>query len=304
MTDLVLAGVMPPIPTPTLSDGALNRPMLEKLVARLLDVGVTGIIPIGSVGEYAGLAMTERVKVVEATVEAVGGRVPVIAGVVSPSFHDAVDAGRALRAAGADALLVLPAHYHNPPQAGIRAYFDAYRSTVDAPILLYDAPYNTHLVIEPETIAQMAEDGSIVGLKASNTDIDHFNRVMGLIPEGFPILSGESTHFPIHVAMGASGATPGNTCLMPEYFIHIYELAREGRLKEALAAQRKLFPLMSALSSRGYFGSFKQSMQLIGIDAGVPRLPLMDADESAFEPIRRAFEALREEIRQSGVRVA
>lgn len=140
MTKKTYAGILPAFPTPTQADGSVDRTALTRLVNALIDSGAHGLVPIGGTGEFTALSAQGRIDAVEATVHAAHGRVPVVAGVLSPGFADAVEAGAAFRAAGADALLLIAPFYVTPTQAGIRDYFKAYRDKVDIDILLYDIP--------------------------------------------------------------------------------------------------------------------------------------------------------------------
>lgn len=293
MSGLSLSGVLPPLPTPTHADGSLNLPMLRRVINYVISNGATGVVPVGGVGEFNSLTAADRLKIVETTVEEVNGRVPVIAGVVQTSLHDAVDSARAYKAAGADAALTLAPYYQKPTQAGVREYFKAFRGMVDLPLIVYDTPDSTHLVLQPETIAQMAEDGSIAALKASNSSIDHFNRVVNLLKGKIPLLAGETPFFAVFLAMGADGGMIGNSCFMPRYFVRMFELVKANKLDEALAAHRKLLGLTDALAAAGYFPAFKQALGLVGLDCGDPLLPLLPVDPKAFERVRSEFEKLK-----------
>lgn len=292
---LKLEGLMPPLPTPTTKEGELNIPAVHKLSEYLIGSGVTGLVANGGVGEYTALTPKMRVQMVAETVKAAKGRVPVIGGIITPALAEAIEVSNAYKDVGADAVLVTPPFYHHPTQAGIRDYFKALKDKVELPIILYDCPHNTHLIVEPKTIAAMLSDKSLFALKASNKDLEHFNKTMALVGNSAPVMVGETGHFPTYLSMGGCGGMIGNACLMPKFFINIYNLVRAGRLTEAYAEQRKLFPLTAALSVGGYFPSFKQAFSLLGIDAGEPLLPLSKVSDQAFEGVRAAFRQLQDE---------
>lgn len=288
-----LSGVIPPLPTPTFSNGEINVEMLGRVVNYVIANGANGVVPIGGVGEYNSLTADQRRLVVQETCKAVAGRVPVIAGVVQTSLHDTIDAANQFRDLGADAVLTLAPYYQKPTQAGIRAYFEALKRRVDLPVILYDTPDNTHLVIHPDTLRALADDGSIQALKASNHNIDHFNRVVRLLKGQIPLLAGETPFFAVFLGMGADGGMIGNSCFMPRYFTNMYQLVKSGRLDDALAAHRELLPLTDALASAGYFSAFKQMLSLIGLDCGQPLLPLLPVTEQAFARVREEFDKLK-----------
>jgi 4-hydroxy-tetrahydrodipicolinate synthase len=288
-----LEGVLAPLPSPVTPNGEINVKAVEHLVEFLIRGGIAGLIPVGGVGEYTALSPAGRARMVEATVVAARGRVPVIAGVVSTSLHEAVDAGSAFKDLGADALLVVPPFYQTPTMAGVRQYFSTYRKRVDLPLVLYDSPQHTHLVIDPATLGAMVDEGSLDALKASNRDLDHFNRTVHAISGRVPVVCGETSHFAAYLAMGADGGMIGNACLMPRVIVEIYRLAHGGKLADAFALQRRLFPLSDALSAGGYFPSFKRAMSLVGIDAGDPLMPFRRVSDAAFAKVEAEFAQLR-----------
>jgi len=170
---------------------------------------------------------------VEVTAQEAAGRVPVIAGVLDPGYHDAIQPAKDFAAAGADALLVLTPYYTNPTQAGIRDYLLRYADQSPVPILLYEIPYRTRIAITPEVIHELSRHERIIGMKACNTDMWHFLRVVAGVDRAFSVLSGEETLFPLHVAAGARGGIIVTASLLPSAWRRIFELASERRVKRS-----------------------------------------------------------------------
>jgi len=293
MPDLALSGILTAFPTPTLPDGGVDEPALRRLLRFLLENGVQGFVPVGGTGEYTALPPTSRLKVVEISVDVAAGKVPVVAGVLSPGFGEALEAGRAFTRAGADALMLITPFYATPSQQGIRDYFKAYRDSVDRPVLFYDIPYRTGVKAEPETIAAIAADGSVIGMKESNPDIHHFNRLATMLPPHFALLSGEETHYPIHVALGAKGGVLATSALMPRHWTRIHELATAGKLAEAIAAQRLLLPAIQTLFSETNPGPLKAAMALAGMPIGDALLPLLPPGEALMAKLRTLIADLK-----------
>src|SRR3546814_16371713 len=118
-----------------------------------------------------------RLQVVRETVKIAAGRVPVVPGVLSPGFSEAVETGLSFKEAGVDALMLITPFYVQHSQAGIRNYFRRFRTEVDLPLMLYDIPPRTQVVTSPETIRDMVDDDIIIGMKPSNPTIKHLNPV-------------------------------------------------------------------------------------------------------------------------------
>jgi 4-hydroxy-tetrahydrodipicolinate synthase len=266
---------------------------LRKLVEFLVSRGASGLVPVGGTGEYTALSPAARLAVVTETVKVARGRVPVVAGVLSPGFAEAIETGETFRQAGADAVLLITPFYARPTQASLRAYFKAYHDRLGLPVLLYDIPSRTGVISEPQTVRAMVDDGSIVGTKACNVDVNHFNHVAALVGDRIALLSGEDTHFPAHMALGAHGGILALASLIPEHWIEIYQLAKAGRIAEAVAAQRRLLPLIDAVFAETNPGPLKAAMNLAGLPAGAALPPLHAPDEALVARLRAALEDLK-----------
>ncbi len=135
-----LRGVFPALVTPFDSAGRFDEAGMSALIVRMFDAGIAGIVPLGGTGEFTALSMSERKAVIEASVAAAHGRGPVIAGVLSPGFEEAAEAGAAFVAAGADALMVVTPFYVLSSQQGILDYYRKMHDTVGVPFVLYEIP--------------------------------------------------------------------------------------------------------------------------------------------------------------------
>ena len=284
-----LNGVFPALVTPFDADGAVDEKALRRLVSRLVKASVHGLVPIGGTGEYAALSQRERILVVETVVNEAAGRVPVIAGVLSPGFEDACEAARDFAKAGADALMVITPFYVTGTQAGIASYFRRFKERSALPVLLYEIPGRTNVALQAETVQELAEDGTIIGMKYSSYDVPQFIRVIAHAGERIAVLSGEEPLFATHVAIGARGGVLTTANLLPEKWIEIFEDARRGDLPAALKKQERLDPLMRAVFAETNPGPFRHLMEQAGEPCGRPRLPLLPPAESTKAALENAF---------------
>jgi 4-hydroxy-tetrahydrodipicolinate synthase len=272
-----LRGIFPAIPTPVNADDSIDVGATRTLMAYLLQRGIDGVLPLGGTGEYVSLAREQRVRMVGACAEATAGKVPVLAGVLDPGFHDALDAGKAYAKAGANGLLVVTPYYTNPTQGAIRDYFMRYADASPVPVMIYEIPYRTRIAIAPEILHELSRHENIIGMKACNTDMYHFLRVVAGVADSFAVFSGEDTLFPLHVAAGAKGGIVVTATMLPRTWRRVFDLASSGRVAEALALHRELIPLMDMCFAETNPGPIKAVWDLIGIHA--PRLlaPLVPA---------------------------
>lgn len=286
LTSQSLHGILPAIPTPVNPDDTINVDASRALLRYLFEQGIDGVLPLGGTGEYGALSSEQRVRMVELTAREAAGRTPVIAGVLDPGYHDAMKAAKDFAAAGADALLVLTPYYTTPTQAGIRDYFLRYADESPVPILLYEIPYRTRIAIAPEVIHELSKHERIIGMKACNTDMYHFLRVMAGVDDAFAVLSGEDTLFPLHVAAGARGGIVVTASLLPTAWRRIFELASAGKTQEALEMHRSLIPLMNLAFAETNPGPMKSVMDLIGVNAPDMLAPLVRADDTLAGNLR------------------
>lgn len=286
ITSQNLRGILPAIPTPVHADDTINVDAARNLLRYLLKQGIDGLVPLGGTGEYGALARAERIRMAELSVKETNGDVPVIAGVLDPGYHDALQAGKEFAAAGVDGLLVLTPYYTNPTQQGIRDYFLRYADESPVPILIYEIPYRTRIAIAPEVLHELSRHERIIGMKACNTDMWHFLRTVAGVDESFSVLSGEDTLFPMHLAAGARGGIVVTATLLPTAWRKIREHVANGQIQAAIELHRSLIPLMNLAFAETNPGPMKAVMDLIGVDAPHMLAPLVKPDPALAASLR------------------
>src|SRR5213595_3548594 len=187
LTAAHLRGIFPAIPTPVTADDRIDVAATRAQVAHVAQGGANGVVPLGGTGEYGALPQHERVRMIETCVGAADGRLPVVAGVLDPGYYDAMASGKAFAAAGADALMVLTPYYTTPTQQGIRDYFMRYADESPVPVMIYEIPYRTRIAIAPEVLHELSRHDNIIGMKACNTDMYHFLKVVAGVSSDFTI---------------------------------------------------------------------------------------------------------------------
>ncbi|WP_143271938.1 dihydrodipicolinate synthase family protein [Azospirillum brasilense] len=292
MPDLMFSGLIPAFPTPLRADGTLDEAGLERIVGYQIDRGASGLVPLGGTGEATSFNLATSRRIMEITVAAAARRVPVIGGVLAPGFGGAVEIGRMCRQAGADGLMVIPPYYARTDQEGVLRYFRALAPELGLPVLYYDNPFRSHIVTAPETIARMADERLIVGMKASNTDLYHFDRLSKLVDDAFCLLSGQDTLFVQQVILGAKGGVLTSAALLSDHWAKVQALAEGGQVAEALAAQAQLNPLMDALFAEQFPEAVRRAFAMIGLPIGRSLPPIGQLSEGAEARLAAAVEAL------------
>jgi len=290
-----LHGMFPAIPTSLTEAGQLDVAKLEVLIEANLAGGAKGLAPVGGTGEFTALSAAVRLEIVRETVRIVNGRVPVVAGVVSPGWAEAVDHGNAFKEAGADALLLVTPFYVIPSQQGVIDYFRAYRKTVDLPLVYYDVPARTSFVTTVETLKTLGEDGTIIGAKICNTDAYYFNRLSSAIGDRIALLSGDDMMYAIHIMYGAKGGILASAPMLPAYWTQIHDTLVDGNYAEGIALHRKLLPTFAALFNEVNPGPLKAMMAQLSLPVGPVSLPLKTPNDATQALILKAVEGLRTE---------
>ncbi len=187
-----LTGCGTALVTPFRRDGGVDKASLRALVDRQIDQGIDFLVPCGTTGEAATLTQPETFRIVEQVVQAVAGRVPVIAGCTHNATHEAVARARKLaRIPGLTGILTANPYYNRPGQDGQYHHFKAIAEAVDLPILLYNIPSRTGANLEPATVLRLVELSNVIGIKESSGNLVQITELLTTAPGGFKVFAGD-----------------------------------------------------------------------------------------------------------------
>ena len=275
-----LTGVLPALVTPLTEDGAVDEPAVGRLIEHVIGGGVNGLLPLGSTGETASLDEPSRRAMLVATVKAARGRVPVICGVAQSHLAAATAEVAAAATLGADAALVAPPFYYPVDQPTVLAFYRALRAASSIPIFLYNIPQYTKVTADPATVATLAREGTIVGIKDSSRDFEYFEMVCGAtrdLPD-FRIFTGSDTMLLASLAMGGAGTICGAANVAPSWVVRIYDDYRRGDIAAARAHQDELVNLLVRLRAGVFPAAIKAALELQGICSAWPARPIAPFD--------------------------
>jgi 4-hydroxy-tetrahydrodipicolinate synthase len=285
-------GVFPYLVSPVDGDGKIRSDVLGRLCDDLIKAGVHGLTPLGSTGEFAYLNTAQRISVVQTTIEAAKGRVPVVAGVASTSTLDAVAQARAYQKMGADGILAILEAYFPLGDAQIESYFRAIADAVDMPVVIYTNPQFQRSDLTLDIIARLAEHPRIRYIKDASTNTGRLLSIMNRCGDAIQVFSA-SAHIPAAVMLiGGVGWMAGPACVVPRQSVELYQLCKAARWDEALALQRRLWRINEAFARYNLAACIKAGLAIQGYDVGDPIAPqaALKADE------RQAVEAVLREI--------
>jgi len=270
MTDF--HGVFPYLVSPIDASGRILTDVLGKLSSELIKDGVHGLTPLGSTGEFAYLSREQRSAVVQATIEAAGKRVPVVAGVASTSTADAVEQARNYQKLGADGILAILEAYFPLKDAQIESYFRAIADAVDIPVVLYTNPQFQRSDLTLDVIARLAEHPRIKYIKDASTNTGRLLSIMNRAPQ-MKVFSA-SAHIPAAVMLiGGVGWMAGPACIVPRQSVQLYDLCRAQKWPEALKLQRELWRINEAFARFNLAACIKAGLQIQGYAVGDPVPP-------------------------------
>jgi len=275
--------------TPMRPDGAVDEDALARFVEWQIREGTQGLVPVGTTGESPTLTHDEHKRVVEITVEVARRRVPVIAGAGSNCTAEAVDLAKHARQAGADAVLVVAPYYNKPTQEGLFLHFSAIADQADIPVMLYNVPSRTVVDISTETMARLAKNKNIVGVKDATANLTRPLHATRAIGEGFCQLSGEDHTALAFLAAGGHGCISVTGNVAPRLLAQMHHAWADGRVAEAMAIQARLVPLHDAMFAETNPGPVKYAASLLGHTADHCRLPLAPCAEATKAKVRAAM---------------
>jgi len=289
-----LAGVLPALISPLQADGTVDEAGVERLVEHVIGGGVTGLLALGSTGETASLDETARRTLLSRVVAAAAGRVPVLCGVAQSHLAAARVEVEAAARLGATAALVAPPFYYLMDQATVLAFYRELAKGSPLPILLYNIPQLTKVVAEPATVAALAAEGTIAGVKDSSRDFEYFEGVC-IATRGMPhfrLFTGSDSMLLPSLVMGASGTICGTANVAPQWVVRIFEAFTRGDLAEARASQDDVHQLVLALRAGIFPAAYKAACHLLGLCeswCARPVLPLDDQSEAALRARLKAW---------------
>jgi 4-hydroxy-tetrahydrodipicolinate synthase len=283
-----LRGVLPALATPLKRDGGVDEPAIQRLVEHVLAGGVHGLLPLGSTGETASLEEPDRRKVLAAVAKAAAGRVPVVCGVVQSQLAAARADVKAAAELGAMAALVAPPYYYPIDQATVLAFYRRLAADSPLPILVYNIPQNTKVVTEPATVATLAREGAVVGIKDSSRDFEYFENVCVATRDlpAFRIFTGSDTMLLASLAMGGAGTICATANIAPRWVVRTYDDFERGDWKAARAHQDSLLELAIALRAGVFPASVKAALHLQGVCDPWLAAPVAPLDEQAQGRLR------------------
>ena len=282
-------GVLPTLITPFTEDGdAIDTGALAAIVDRLIGAGVAGLVPGGSTGEFTTLTSAERRELVEATVEAAAGRVPVVAGTGALSTRETVELSVHAERAGAAAVMIVPPFYDALPWRELLAHYSAVAEAIEVPIMYYNLPAATGVKLTAAQFRELQRAG-VTCLKDTGGDAVAATELIQT--DGPTLLNGWDTLTFAALAAGVRAVVWGAASIVPEQCVEVHRLLIDDiDLPAARELWARLWPLCRFLESQSYPAAVKTACRLVGDTTGPVRAPLLPLDDAATSELAALLE--------------
>ena len=275
--------------TPFKTDQSLDERRLRELVEWQVVSGIGFLVPCGTTGETPTLSKEEWLRVVDITIEAAAGRVPIVAGATSNYTADAVEKARELdKRKGVDAILTASPYYNKPTQEGQYQHFKAIAEAVDKPLVLYSVAGRTAVNIEPATLGRLAKIPNIIAVKEASGNISQIAEVFNSVPETFLVFSGDDAITLPVISLGGVGIISVVSNEIPHEMSALTNAALRNDWNKAREIHRRYLPLMQANFIESNPMPVKAVLAMMGrIEESyrLPMLPVKPETKSKLEKI-------------------
>ena len=307
----MITGSIVALVTPMHKDGSLDWERMDELVEWHIESGTQAIVPVGTTGESATVDIPEHCEIVKRVVNAVNGRVPVIAGTGANATSEAIELSLAAQNAGADACLLVTPYYNKPTQEGLYLHFKTIAAALSIPQILYNVPGRTACDMLPETVARLAEVDGIIGIKEATGIIDRCTEILELCGDKMVVYSGDDLTSLDLILKGAQGSISVTANVAPAKLSQVCELSRsafaarkvpgqESQAQELISAAKSLDAELVGLHKNLFLESnpipVKWAVEQMGKIGDGIRLPMTRLSTKFQEPVLSA-------MKQAGVDV-
>jgi len=280
-------GIFAPIATIFDESGDLDLKRFRENVRKFSETKLSGLVVLGSNGEFTLLSYHEKVALVKAAREVIAKDKILIAGTGCESLRETVELTNECARLGADAALVVTPSYYKSDMTdeSLERYFTLVADESAVPIMLYNMPRNTGVNMSASLVAKLSRHPNIIGIKDSSGNITQIASIIAKCPKDFAVFAGSGSFLLPTLMLGGVGGTLAVANVVPNYCVAIYDLCKNGSLEDAIKLQLGLLELNAAVTTRYGIGGMKAAMEMVGFHGGSPRLPILPAANEAKREI-------------------
>lgn len=292
-------GVYPAMLTPFDDEGYVNETVLRQMVNWLIDKGVSGLFPLGSVGEFIHLNFEEKVKIIEIVCDEARGRVPVTPGTTESCAANCIKLTGKAKDLGCSAVVIAPPYYLPASQEQIEEHYEqVFAVFPDFPIILYNIPLFS-APIDYDVVKRLSRFSCVVGMKDSSgnmVDFMHYMDKVRLIGAELNIMTGREEMLYSALAVGAKGTMSATVGIVPEIMTGIYNAWKQGDKDNAIKLQFSVLQLIRAMFALPFPLGFKAALEVRGFRMGESKRPLSDADQYNYQKVISRIEIILKQL--------
>ena len=287
-------GIFAPIATAFDASGEVDYSTFAENTVAFGATKLSGLVVLGSNGEFTLLSHEEKVKLVETARNHLPAEKMVIAGTGCESFRETLQLTKECAAVGADVALVVTPNYYKKDmnEAALGNFYTMLADASPIPVMIYNMPGNSGVNVPSSLTLKLAAHPNITGIKDSGGNIVQISEVLAKAPEGFSVFAGSGSYLLATLLLGGVGGTLAVANVVPDYCAEIQENFEKGDIEKARKMQLALLPINAAVTSRFGIGGMKAAMDMVGFKGGLPRLPILPAGEETKKEIARILKEL------------
>lgn len=279
------------------SNGNVSHERTSRLAQFYYSLGIPGLYVAGSSGECVYQTVEERKAILEAVMDAVGGRMTIIAHIAAPSTQDSIILAQHAEKYHADAIAMIPGIYYGLSDQIVKNYWcDVLDATDQIPLFIYNIPVTVNgYNLSTDLFTQMLETKRIAGIKNSSGSVADIMRFRLAGGDDIAIFNGADEQYLGARMMGASGGIGGTYGYMPELYLKLENYIRKAEFEKAYALQKQLFALINfTFHTKSLYAAAKEVLRLRGLDVGSVRPPFLPLSGDEFIIIQALYEKIQE----------
>ncbi|MCY8516766.1 4-hydroxy-tetrahydrodipicolinate synthase [Bacillus atrophaeus] len=281
-------GIYPAMLTPMTDQQTINEAALKQLTHHLIDANVHGLFALGTNGEFHLLNKEEKIKVAEIIIKETAGRIPVMVGSGGNSTAEVIELSMEMERLGADALSVITPFFIPPTQEEAAEHYKKVAEAVSIPIFLYNIPSKTGFHLEAETVAELAKEDNIAGIKDSSGNFENIKQyIQETKDKDFSVFAGTDSLILKTLQEGGAGAVAATANMLPDIVTSIYRYWENGEIEKAEAAQQELQPLRDTFGLATIPAALKKAVELFAVPAGPPKAPVKELNGDGLRQVEK-----------------
>ena len=293
--------ILTPMVTPFKEDQSVDYEAAVSIAKKLIEDNMADTIVVsGTTGEFFTMNFEERAKLLKVIKEAVGDKIPLIAGVGCSSTIETMALAKKAGELGFETVMVVSPYYTKPTQNQLYLHFKKVAESVSINIMVYNIPIFTGVNVNPETLTKLSKIDNIIAVKEeAELNPKQMTEFINVTPDDFIIYCGDDTMVLEAFAQGGAkrigGIISGASHIIGTQLRKMIEIFNKGNVQEAAEMQQKYLPLFRIMGQNGRFNPcalLKEAMKMVGYNAGIPRLPLTPGTEEEIAEVKKVMEKL------------